>query len=99
MLTKPQRMLAEDVQRLRVLAAVRNETPQQLLHRALNEFIEAHRSELDGSFERVQSAVLSNDREQLRAVFAAAVPGQVEADLRRIDRLFADTDAEGLEGE
>lgn len=74
-----------------MLAAVRRESPQQLLHAALNEFVENHRSEFDGAFRLVQQAVLSNDRAALRRAFVAAGREAANDDVRRVQRLLADS--------
>lgn len=89
--TKSARLYAEDVERAQMLAAVRRESPQQLLHAALNEFVENHRSELDGAFRLVQKAVLSNDRAALRRAFVAAGHEAVSDDVRRVQRLLVDS--------
>jgi tetrahydrodipicolinate N-succinyltransferase len=85
---KTARLYAEDVERAQMLAAVRRESPQQLLHAALNEFVENHRSELDGAFQLVQHAVLSNDRDELRRAFVAAARGTAQDDVRRLNDLI-----------
>lgn len=89
--TKTARLYAEDVERAQMLAAVRRESPQQLLHAALNEFVENHRSELDGAFRLVQKAVLSNDRAELRRAFVAAGHVAARDDVRRIKHLSTDS--------
>jgi hypothetical protein len=89
--TKTARLYAEDIDRAQMLAAVRQETPQQLLHAALSEFIETHRDELDASFRRVQEAVLSNDLAETRRIFREAGRASASQDARRIQQLIADS--------
>lgn len=89
--TKTARLYAEDVERAQMLAAVRRESPQQLLHAALNEFVENHRTELDGAFQLVQKAVLSNDRAELRRAFATAGHKAARDDARRVKQLLAES--------
>ena len=89
--TKTARLYTEDVERAQLLAAVRRESPQQLLHAALNEFVENHRSELDGAFRLVQKAVLANDRAELRRAFVAVGHEAARDDVRRIQHLLVDS--------
>ncbi len=91
MATKTARLYAADIDRAQVLAAVRGESPQEVLHAALNEYIDNHRGELDGAFRSVQAAVLSNDRETLGALFADDARRQATADSDRVARLLAES--------
>ncbi len=88
MSTRPARMYVTDVQRAQVIGAVRGETLQQVLHVALNEFIENHRVELDGSFRSAQRAVLNDDREALRGLLMASADRQARTDAEDVERLI-----------
>lgn len=88
MTTKTARLFATDIEKAHVLAAVRGETPQQLLHLALNEFIVNHRSELDGAFRAVQRAVLTDDRRALSEILRADARKLADGDSARIARLL-----------
>jgi hypothetical protein len=85
---KTMRVYESDLDRARFLAAVRHELPQDVLRAALDEFVSNHRDEMTAQFDRVRVAVLSDNRDGLRAAFLAKVPAQVDADMRHLERLL-----------
>lgn len=88
MSTRAARLDVTDIQRAQVIGTIRGESFQEVLHVALNEFIENHRAELDHSFRSVQRAVLSDDREALRGLLIASADRQARADTADIARLI-----------
>lgn len=87
MTTRTARLYESDVHRAQVIAAVRGESAQDVLHLALEEFIANHRVELQGVFRAVQDAVLSDNREDLRVILASSVPRLARSDAARVARL------------
>src|SRR5450759_456206 len=93
--TRTVRMDAADVDRAIMLAAVSpDKGVRDVLHEALQEYIERHRPEIDADFARVQQAVLSGERDRMREVFMAGVPAQVRADRKPIQDLIDDDSVE-----
>lgn len=84
-MTKTMRVHPIDEHRTRLLAAVHREPTADFYHRVLDFWVENNQAEANEVFQRVQNAVLSNDREQLRAVFAEGVDAQVEDDMRYLE--------------
>jgi hypothetical protein len=80
MLTKTMRVYPDDEQRARVLATMHHESGADFYHRVLDYWIENNRDEASRLFQNVQSAVLSNDRERLRAVFHEAADAMATED-------------------
>ena len=87
MTTKTMRVYPEDEQRTRMLATFHNQSGAEFYHRILDYWVENNQEEANALFARVQRAVLSNDREQLRAVFHEGVEAQVDEDMRYLDRV------------
>jgi hypothetical protein len=87
MTTKTMRVYPDDEQRTQLLAAVHNVSGADFYHRVLTFWVENNQDEANDLFRRVQRAVLSNDREQLRALFQGGVEAQVDDDMRRLERV------------
>ena len=87
MTTKTMRVYPDDEQRTQMLAAVHQVSSAAFYHRVLDFWVENNQAEANDMFKRVQQAVLSNDREQLRAVFREGVEAQVDDDMRQLDRI------------
>jgi Tfp pilus assembly pilus retraction ATPase PilT len=87
MATKTTRVYPEDDQRAHMLATLHHESAPDFYHRVLDFWVENNREEANQLFSRVQRAVLSNDREQLRAVFREGVANRVDEAVDYIDRV------------
>lgn len=87
MTTKTMRVYPDDEQRTQMLAAVHHVSGADFYHRVLDFWVENNQAEANDMFTRVQRAVLSNDREQLRALFRDGVEAQVDDDMRRLERV------------
>jgi hypothetical protein len=61
----------------------------ELFQAALEDYAQSHKPQLDARLGEIQEAVLSGDREELRGVFLAGVPAQVERDSAAISALIA----------
>lgn len=83
------RVFEEDMDRARVLGAVRQQSAQEILHVALEEYVARHRAELEGRFRAVQAAVLSGDTDGLREAFLSTSSPHDDEDARRAEELWA----------
>jgi hypothetical protein len=91
------RVYEDDIERSRVLGAVRQQSAQDVLHAALNEYVINHRVELEGLFKAVQAAVLSGDSAGLREAFASEAshePHEMDDDARRAQDMWQGEQAE-----
>jgi hypothetical protein len=81
MRTTTTRIFEEDVERARVIGAVRQQSAHEVLHTALDEYVTNHRVELEVLFNSVRLAVLSGDGPGLREAISreAARPDTDEA--------------------
>ena len=84
------RLLAEDLERARLIGAVQNQGHQEVIHEALLEYVANHRDVLQGQFQQVQRAVLAGDRESLREVLRAGAAQSSEAHLAAIADAWGD---------
>ena len=92
MRTTTTRVFEDDLERARVIGAVRQLSAQDVLHIALDEYVVNHRAELEGLFKAVQAAVLSGDSAGLREAFATEVTAesdQMDEDARRAEERWS----------
>ena len=96
MRTVTARVFEDDIERSRVIGAVRQQSAQDVLHLALNEYVHNHRAELEGVFKAVQAAVLSGDSAGLREAFASETPHapQMDPDSQRAQEMWEGEQAE-----
>lgn len=87
MTTKTMRVYPEDEQRARLLATVHGESNAEFIHRVLTFWVENNHDAAGELFRRAQDAVLSGDRDQLRAVFREGVDAAVDEDMAHLDRV------------
>ncbi len=87
MTTKTMRVYPDDEQRARVLATLHHESGPDFYRRVLDFWVESNRDQASALFESVQRAVLSNDREQLRAAFRSTVDAQVDEDMAYLEQV------------
>jgi hypothetical protein len=83
------RVFEDDLERSRVIGAVRQQSAQEVLHVALNEYVINHRVELEGLFKAVQNAVLSGDSAGLREALATKASHEMDDDARRAEELWS----------
>ena len=92
MRTTTARIFEEDLERARVIGAVRQQSAHEVLHSALAEYVANHRVELEVLFTSVQAAVLSGDSAGLREAFATEVTpesDQMDDDARRAEERWS----------
>lgn len=87
MTTKTMRVYPDDEHRTRMLATLHSQSTSEFYHRILDFWVENNQAEANELFAKVQNAVLSNDREQLRAVFRAGVEAEVDEDMRYLEQV------------
>jgi hypothetical protein len=87
MTTKTMRVYPDDEQRTRMLATLHNQSGAEFYHRILDFWVEHNQTAANELFAKVQHAVLSNDREQLRAVFRESVSARVDEDMRYLEQV------------
>jgi hypothetical protein len=88
MTTTTARVFAEDVERARVIGAVRQQSAHEVIHAALEEYVANHRDELDELFRAVQNAVLAGSRDELQRVLRSGAAARAGADVRRLDEVW-----------
>ncbi len=96
MRTTTARIFEEDLERARVIGALRQMSAPEILHVSLNEYVINHKAELAGLFTAVQSAVLSGDSAGLREAFATEpqTAHGVDDDARRAEERWTAGPAE-----
>ena len=97
MRTVTARVFEDDIERSRVIGAVRQQSSQDVLHLALNEYVINHRDELEGLFKAVQAAVLSGDSAGLRDAFASQATHELpemDEETRRAQEMWEGAQAE-----
>lgn len=88
MRTTTARIFEEDLERARVIGAVRQQSAHEILHTALEEYVAAHRVELEVLFSSVQAAVLSGDSAGLREAVSREASRPDDDDARRAQELW-----------
>jgi hypothetical protein len=83
--TKTMRVFPDDEQRTHMLAALHNQSGAEFYHRVLSFWVESNRNEANALFTRVQQAVLSNDRDQFRAIFREGLSDEVDEAMSYLD--------------
>jgi hypothetical protein len=83
------RVFESDVDRARVIGAVRQQSAHEVLHAALEEYVANHRAELEGRFQAVQAAVLSGDTDGLREAFLSEVAPREDEHARRAEETWS----------
>jgi hypothetical protein len=83
------RIFEDDLDRSRVIGAVRQQSAQEIIHVALNEYVINHRVELEGLFQAVQTAVLSGDSAGLREAFTRETSPVIDDEARRAEELWS----------
>ena len=83
------RVFEDDVERARVIGAVRQQSAQEVLHVALTEYVINHRVELEVAFKAVQAAVLTGDAAGLREAFTSEVAPAVDDEARLAEELWS----------
>lgn len=78
--TKPMRVLADDIEPIRLLAHLRRSTPAEIVHAALTEYLVEHRADLARLHAETQGFIELGDIEGL----AAAMRGDAEGVAARL---------------
>ncbi len=88
MRTTTARVFEEDLDRARVIGAVRQQSAHDVLHTALQEYVINHRVELEVLFNSVQAAVLTGDAAGLREAVSREASQPDTDDARRAQQLW-----------
>ncbi len=77
------RVLADDIAPIRLLADLRHETPAQVVHEALTEYLAKHRTDLARTHAETQSFIANGDIDGLAAAMRADAEGVASRLARR----------------
>lgn len=85
--TKPVRLYAHDQGSLKLLAATQNCTPADIVHNALQEYVERHRERLAASFRQAQDALAAGDLDSLATLFEQGAESRARAAAEQVRSL------------
>ena len=83
--TKPVRVFEADERALGVIAGVENVSKAEVVRRALHEYMQNHRAELEGLFHQTREALLAGDIDRLMTLSSAGSAALVDAAMREIE--------------
>jgi non-homologous end joining protein Ku len=83
--TKPVRIFEADHSALRLIAGIEGRAPADVVHAALAEYLQAHRTELMNVFARAQKAFEVGDVDDLAAMLSASVDRRADELVARFD--------------
>ncbi len=83
--TKPVRVLDTDLAALKMVASVEGRQPAQVIHEALGEYLENHRSHLMEVFAKAQNATASGNLDALTELLAPSAANHADALTADID--------------
>ena len=84
--TTPMRVLVEDIEPVRLVAGLRRETPAEVIHNAIAEYLTNHRSELSDLHAETHRFIAAGDIDGLAATMRSDATGLAERLAQRTSR-------------